>query len=1338
MSSSDNFCPYVGLQPYTEQDSAFFFGRERDQRIITSNLYAARLTVLYGASGVGKSSILMAGLVPYLRTKSRTAVVVFREWQNSTFLAELKHACALAIELVQKKPLRADVNQPLDDFLCEAAAEFRGSILILLDQFEEYFLYYPETHWKDGFDIEFVRAVNREDVDASFLISLREDSLSQLDRYRARIPNLLGNTLRLTHLDATAAVAAIRKPLDVYNARYPERAVAIEDALVIETIAQVRTGQVTIGDGGAGQTQAIERSRTIETPFLQLVLTRLWEEELRAAPTLPPRPADAISRTRTGVTNTIGDASRRMGDSIFRPRAQALAEAPQRTLRLSTLQRLGGAGQIVRTHLDRVMDRLGGTEQEICSTFFDRLVTPSGAKIAQISDDLINWANRPAQQIEPILKSLVDARVLRTTAPPLDKPTAIRYEIFHDVLGPSVLAWRGHFVEHQKQAQERVRARRLGWAVIGATTLTLIFAVLAFIAINNANAAQLAQAEADQKRAAAELANSEAAVRLLMKQSKENLATNPSRSLLLAAEAFQLVQKFGAGTQSFINNIQSAEDILRNEVFQTHGRALSGHSDLIWAVALSPDSEWIATSSRDKSVRLWRVANLPALGQLATSADASILLKGHERDARTLAFSPDNRWLATGSDDGTARLWNLTSLAPDASPVILRGHTRDIRVLAFSPDGRWLVTGSRDRTARVWNLRAADIAAQPIVLSAHTEQILAVAISPNSRWVVTGADDNLAHVWDLAARDPSVASRILRGHSDQVNLAAFSPDNRWVVTASADSTARAWDMNAPDPSQAFKILFGHQEPILSLAFIPDGNLLATGGFDTTARLWNLDLPDPSASSIELRAHNDQVSSVAFTPDRRFLITASRDATIALWDFSMSDPSIAPIILRGHEGPVRQIVVSAEGRFLISAGEDSTARMWGLTQPLFPNDPVTLSGHTSVARLTTFSPDNRWLATGSGDGTVRLWDITSQDPAASPIILRGHTSAIFALGISNDSRWLASGSQDANIFLWNLGTIYQNSKPIILRGHTESLRTLDFSPNNRWLVSAGRDAIIRIWDLSKPTAPSIALSGHADQIRILKISPDSRWLISGGDDGAPRLWDLTAADIARSAIPLAGHIGSIRAAAYSPDSRWLATGGDDRAIRLWDLKSNSITESAFKDSARVLDGHAQVIRALTFTPDQKFLISASGDQTMRLWEMKGNATPATRFILKEHTGEVRALATSNDSRYLISGSEDSTARVWDLSAADPTTRSIVLPGHVGPVWAVAVSPDNEWIATVSGDRTGRLWKITTQSEVNALVCQRVARNLSPAEWKLYFGALPYRQTCRNLPTPSAAP
>jgi len=215
--------PYIGLRPYTDSDDdrARFKGREQDREIIIANLYAARLTVFYGASGVGKTSVLLAGVVPELRQTARFACVVFRAWQSEKVLPSLKVAILDAVRIAAKKEIEVDAALPLDDFLLQCTQALRGHIVLIFDQFEEYFLYHAASAVSEGFDAEFARSVNRNEIDASFLLSMREDGLSKLDRFQGRIPKLLNNLLRLDHLDRKAAERAIREPLDECNKRLP-------------------------------------------------------------------------------------------------------------------------------------------------------------------------------------------------------------------------------------------------------------------------------------------------------------------------------------------------------------------------------------------------------------------------------------------------------------------------------------------------------------------------------------------------------------------------------------------------------------------------------------------------------------------------------------------------------------------------------------------------------------------------------------------------------------------------------------------------------------------------------------------------------------------------------------------------------------------------------------------------------------------------------------------------------------------------------------------------------------------------------------------------------------
>jgi hypothetical protein len=252
--ASADFCPYVGLRPFTVAEQPFFFGRRSETRIVAANLFATPLTVFYGPSAVGKSSVLQAGVIPQLRREPRTAVLYFRDWQHDDYLDRMKAECSRAIALAHGAPIAIDDALSLDQWIDAALEQFRGQLHILLDQFEEYLLYHPDTS-TTAFDGDLAAAINRRDIGARFLIGLREDGLAKLDRFRKRIPNLLGNTLRLRRLSIAAAREAIEGPLRVYNERLTvspadaealrhERPVDIEAALVDAIIEQVRADHV--------------------------------------------------------------------------------------------------------------------------------------------------------------------------------------------------------------------------------------------------------------------------------------------------------------------------------------------------------------------------------------------------------------------------------------------------------------------------------------------------------------------------------------------------------------------------------------------------------------------------------------------------------------------------------------------------------------------------------------------------------------------------------------------------------------------------------------------------------------------------------------------------------------------------------------------------------------------------------------------------------------------------------------------------------------------------------------------------------------------------------------
>ena len=393
--------PYKGLDHYQEQDAPFFFGRDVECDLVVANLLAARLTLLYGQSGVGKSSLLHAGVVPRLREVPDLAVVTFRSWGGDPVAGLSAAICAAA----GVEPSAGEST--LAGAIAACTRRLGRDMVVILDQFEEYFVYHPREDGDTTFAAEFPRAVNRAELAVSFLVSIREDALARLDRFKGRIPNLFGNYLRVDRLTRQAARDAIVRPLEEYEGRVAEsERMEIEPQLVEAVLDQVRAGNIELGQTGAGVVDGASAGESrIEAPFLQLVLTRLWDEE---------------------------------------------SAAGSRVLRLETLDRLGGARRIVPAHLDAAMDQLPPPERDVAARVFHFLVTPSGTKIAHRASDLAEYAGVSADVVGMLLGHLggQQARILRGTGDG-------RYEIYHDVLAAAVLDWRARRLQASRTFRKR-------------------------------------------------------------------------------------------------------------------------------------------------------------------------------------------------------------------------------------------------------------------------------------------------------------------------------------------------------------------------------------------------------------------------------------------------------------------------------------------------------------------------------------------------------------------------------------------------------------------------------------------------------------------------------------------------------------------------------------------------------------------------------------------------------------------------------------------------------------------------------------------------------------------
>jgi ribosome assembly protein 4 len=379
----------------------------------------------------------------------------------------------------------------------------------------------------------------------------------------------------------------------------------------------------------------------------------------------------------------------------------------------------------------------------------------------------------------------------------------------------------------------------------------------------------------------------------------------------------------------------------------------------------------------------------------------SSTLPGHTDSILSIQFSPDGKFVASGSGDHTVRIWEVNTELPKCT---LRGHKDWILAMAWSPDGKKLATGSKDMQIRIWvPEEAKQMPKKP--LRGHTRWITSIDwqpyhSNPKCDRLVSGSKDGTVRVWDAIFGNTVMS---FSGHSACVTSVRWGA-NGLIYSASEDKTIKVWNA---ENGKLVRSLDGHGHWVNSIALSTE-YVLRTGAFKQNGMLPEGDLQEAANKKVQ--------QALATTGGKEILLSCSDDLTCYLWEPEHSKKPLTRLI--GHQRPINVVKFSPDSTMIATASFDNSVKLWSCKGEFL----ATLRSHVQAVYQVAFSSDSRLLLSGSRDSTMKVWDVRanakSKGKDAKPQSdLPGHADEVYAVDWSPDGIHVASGGKDRVLKFW---------------------------------------------------------------------------------------------------------------------------------------------------------------------------------------------------------------------------------------------------------------------------------------------------------------------------------
>ncbi|MBR8840575.1 MAG: CHAT domain-containing protein [Stigonema ocellatum SAG 48.90 = DSM 106950] len=1147
-------CPYRGLAAFREEDAVYFYGREAVTQHLVSAVRNKSLIAVVGASGSGKSSVVFAGLVSQLKQdkKHDWLIVSFRPGNNP--LQSLAIALTPLLPVVEVPELLRrghshqqrlvelelevelkDSHRALQNFIEPIiAASPKSHIVLIADQFEELYTLCHSIEERNIFLDNLLNAVHNAPA-FTLILTLRADFYGEALSYRPFADMLVDGQVNLGAMNTQELQAAIAQPAKTLN-------VQLEAGLTQRLV------------------DAVLQSPN-HLPLLEFTLTQLWEKQHQGW--LTHEAYADIGGVETALANHAETIYAQLS-AIDKERVQKIliqlvqpGETSRDIRRLATREEVGEENWELVTRLADgrlvVTNRHQRTGVETVEIIHEALIQ-NWHRLRQwmrVDRDFRRWQEQLRARMRQWENSHEDEGTLLRGRPLIEADEWLLQRSTQISPAEQSFIFLSLALRDREQKEKNAARRRI---LIGLILGLVGACLLAGFALLEWRQAQVNELKALNLSA-----------KVLLKSGNEIEAFVPAQKSIQTLTQLKTLDR-----ETKIGLLGPVLEVF-NQIREYN--RLKGHEGSVTSVTFSPNGQFLASGSQDETIKIWRRD-----GKLIQT------LEGHKDGVFSVIFSPDSQNLIAASFDNTITFWRYESATGlfTKNPFFRISESDGLGAIALTPDNKLLATGTENGKVKLWtldgNLRK--------TIPAHNKKIWSLNFSPDGKTLATASADRTVKLWNFEGK----FLKTLQGHSDEVLSVSFSPDGKTLASASRDKTVRLWDF----AGQLLHTFEGHTDEVLDVRFSADGKLIASASADNTVKLWNVQGDWGLRNTYPyspLPIPYSRQSEVSFSPDGKILASASADGVVKLWRFEGILPnfpgkslSINPdgktvaianqqgiITLRrrdgsllqsinSHEGEIVKILFSPNGTTFVTISKDNQIKLWNLEGNLLKswqghegvnNSIPHRDSYTETPTISfdpiqdvSFHPDGKTLATIGGiDKKVKLWDLEGNLLTS----WETHDGLVTSINFSPDGKTLAT-SGDKTVKLWNLdGKLRQT-----LQGHQNNISSVIFSPDGKMIATASDDKTVKLWDGNGKLLRTL---DHKDNVYSISFSPDSQLLVSGNKDKTLNIWSVDG----KLMYTLEGHQNSISEVHFSTDGNIIASVDVDNNIILWNLDINDLQQ-----------------------------------------------------------------------------------------------------------------------------------------------------------------------------------